>query len=227
MRATIVLLLLITRFDLLAQNKMVRIKAGEDALAVLRKEIYLYPAFIGGFVFFRDGTVNPGRLNYNTLVSEMHFLNDRGDTLALANEKTLKFVTVGADTFFYDNYYLREIATSTSIKLLSRQYLKVVDKQKIGGYDQPTSNSSISTYSSFTNGLMRYNINVKEDILMNRETVYYFGDRFNRFVPATKRNLLRMFAKNSTVAESLISRLNTDFTREKDLVNLVNSLPKP
>lgn len=227
MKAILIFLLIFTQCGLQAQNNVVRIKAGEDAAVILAKEIYLYPEFTAGFVFFRDGLVTAGKLNYNTLVNEMHFIGERGDTLALANEKTIKFILVGADTFYFGDFYLRQIATSESVKLLSMQHLKVLDKQKIGAYDQPTSNSSISSYNSYTNGLMRYKINVKEDILMNREIRYYFGDRFNRFFPATKKNLLRMFAKDSSPIEDIVRKLKTDFNKGEDLTKLVKALKAP
>ncbi len=46
----------------------------------------------------------------------MQFIDPKGDTLALANESTLNFISIGADTFFYKNKgYIEQVADYTFI----------------------------------------------------------------------------------------------------------------
>lgn len=206
------------------QNSVVRIKAGQTAASVLAREIYSYPEFTKGSVFFRDGRRSGGLLNYNMLVHEMQFISEKKDTLALADPQTIRAIVIESDSFFYDRFYMKQIAGGQSIRLLTRARLRVVDKQKIGAYDMPTSNASIESYNSFTNGLMRFAINVREDILMNKETLFFFADNYGTFLPANKRSLIKLLGRRYTAGESYLKEHDVNFNKEEDLLTLVSAL---
>lgn len=227
MRPLLVCLLLFAgNYLLKAQDSFVRIKPGENAAKIMAKEIYVYPEFTQGNAIFRDGKVNSGKLNYNMLVNEMHFINENGDTLSLTNEKTLRYLAIGADTFYYDNFFLQQLASGESLKLLRRRRIKIADKQKIGAYDQPTSNSAINSYSTFSDGLRMYNLNVREEVIMNKQTLYFFGDKYNSFLPATRKSLLKFFGKNHQLIENYLDNNHPDFNNEQDLLKMVQVLNK-
>src|SRR6478609_7956182 len=66
-------------------EKMYAVKIGEVPDQVIPREaIYLLPAFTQGSAFFKNGSSSKQRFNYNSLLDEMHFINERGDTLAIA-----------------------------------------------------------------------------------------------------------------------------------------------
>src|ERR1700712_5283487 len=101
------LILLICCVQLSAQmTAPIRVNAGDDLYTKLGHEIYLYPAFTTGTVAFRDGKMSQAKLNYNFLNGEVQFINDTGDTLSLANELTIKYLTIAKDSFFYSDGYL-------------------------------------------------------------------------------------------------------------------------
>jgi hypothetical protein len=62
---------------------------------------YAYPAFTKGYISFRDNRNRTVQLNYNYLFEEMMFLNNTGDTLAIANAPTIRQITIMADTFYF------------------------------------------------------------------------------------------------------------------------------
>ena len=224
MKISLSLLLLLCSCHLLSQPIPVRIKAGENAAKVLAKEIYTYPLFTKGIVLHRDGSRSGGLMNYNTLVNEMQFIDSKGDTLALSYPETVRFILIGADSFFYDRNYAQQLASGDALRLLKRATLRVADKQKIGAYDMPTSNASIESYNSFTNGLMRFAINVREDILMSRETKYFFADSYGSFHPANRRSLLKLLPRRYKEAEKYLKEHSVDFTNQADLIRLVDEM---
>ena len=217
-------LLLLVSLNAAAQKTLVRVKAGEDAATVLSKEIYIYPVFTKGTVVYRDGTRSGGLMNYNTLVHEMQFIDGNGDTLALSDPHTTRFILIDGDSFFYDRHYLKQVASGNALRLLKQARLRIADKQKIGAYDMPTSNSSIQSYNSITNGLMRLAINVREDILMSRETQYYFADNYGSPVPATRRSLINLLGRRYHEAEKYLKDHSVNFSNESDLINLVSEM---
>lgn len=199
----------------------VRVKAGEDLYEKLAKEIYLYPAFNKGIILFKDGKMSQANFNYNMLNGEMQFIDAKGDTLSLANELTIKYVTIAEDSFFYGDGYLRLIAENESAKIAKKQVIKVIDKQKIGAYDQPSSAGSVTSYSSLSNELRNYKLDTRQDILLAKQTSFYLGDKYNNFFRYTKKNVFKNFPKKEKELNEYLKTNNVNFDKEEDLVRLL------
>lgn len=199
----LLLLILIGYFDLTAQDStLVTIKAGNRVRDVLTPaDIYSYPEFTNGKVFFRDGSKAVGKMNYSRLVDQMLFIDHKGDTLALANEKTIKFIAVDRDTFYFDEGYVRLMVDYGDVKLAEKQIWVVSDTRKIGTHNRSTTTVAVTSLSSYTDETARaksYDLLINEDMVIRRETHYYFGDEYNRFARAGKKKLLLLFGKRRT-----------------------------
>src|SRR6185503_14680028 len=85
--------------DLSAQDStLVTIKAGSKVTDVLTSaDMYHYPEFTNGKVVLRDGTVVEVKLNYNRVFDQMLFIAPKGDTLALGDEKNIKYIAIHQD----------------------------------------------------------------------------------------------------------------------------------
>jgi hypothetical protein len=208
------------------QSGKILIKAGEDIGLKLAKEVYIFPDFTLGVVTSKDGSVSKGLLNFNLLNGEMQFIEPKGDTLSLADEQTIKLITIGKDSFYYDHVYLRLVASNPVVKLAIRERLKVVDKQRIGAYNQPSSSASIEAQNIYNSGAAIHRLNVKEDILMAKETLYYLGDKYNHFILANKKNLIKLFYRKQDEIEDFLRANRIDMTRLEDLVTLMGFLNK-
>jgi len=208
------------------QTHKILIKAGDDIGIALAKEVYLFSDFTIGMVGLKDGSASKGLLNYNMLNEEMQFIATKGDTLSLAEEHTIKFVTVGVDSFFYDHGYLQLIASSAVVKLAVKQRLKVIDKQRIGAYNQPSPTGSIEAQNTYNSGAISHRLNVREDILMAKQTDYYLGDKYNHFVSANKKNLVKLFSKKQDEIEDFLRTKRIDLNKVEDLVTLIGFLNK-
>src|SRR6185295_15738737 len=76
--------------------KTYTVPAGVEVKEIVpAREIFQYSDFKQGVVIFRDGTSAPGKLNYNRLVAELQFIDPKGDTLSLANEKNILIAIIG------------------------------------------------------------------------------------------------------------------------------------
>jgi hypothetical protein len=184
----------------------------------------MFAGFVDGRVIFRNGVIAASKLNYNLLNGEMQFIAPTGDTLSIANENTINHIEIGNLTFYYDQMYLQLVKAYPKVKLAARQQLKVVDKQKIGAYGQASPASSIDSYRSFSDGVRTYNLDIREDILLSRQTTYYLGDRFNNFLKANKKNLFNMFSKHEKALDKYLKENAPDFTNQEDLLKLITFL---
>lgn len=83
------------------------------------------------------------------MTETMQFIDPKGDTLALANENTLNFISIGADTFFYNNKgYIEQLTDYTVTKLLLRERIKT-SEEKIGAFGIPSSTTNIDAKKFF------------------------------------------------------------------------------
>ena len=214
------------QYPLMAQDSStITIRAGQNVADVMSPaEVFYYPQFINGNVFFRDGRKSSGKLNYNRLLDEMHFIDAGGDTLALTDEKTIRQVVIAADTFYYHEGYLRLIIRNEVSQLAIRQVWKLANKRKGGAYNTSSSVSSVSSRNSYFDGRRFHSITVKEDVVLSRINKYYIGDTHNRFVVAGQKNLQQLFPKEYSLIKNYVKENSVDFENKESLQKLMHFL---
>lgn len=219
---------LIFSFHLPAQtDSSWTVKASQEIKEVLSPGArFRYPEFVLGNVYFKDGTNSQAPLNLNLLNEEMQFINAKGDTLSIANEGTIKYLTINNDTFYYSKVYLELVMSNSLGKIAKKQRLKIGDVRKIGGYDQPSSVSAITSYTSIYNRSQMTKITPRAELLLSKETVYYLGDNYNHFLPANKKNLMKKFGRKESVIENFLQEKKIRFNNENDLKMLIDFLQK-
>ena len=226
MKSLLFLFALFCYTNLVAQKKgLVTVKAGENIMDVLpSSEVFYYPHFTNGQVFLRNGSKSEGKMNYNRLVDEMHFINPNGDTLALANENLIKYIAIGKDTFYYDAGYIRVLSAGNLVKLGVRQTWKITDTRQIGAYNSTNNSLGILSYTSVHNAGSIYDLIVNEDVILKKVERYYFGDNYYQFVTADKGNLLTLFPKEQQRISLYLKENKTNFNSLPDLEKLVQFL---
>ena len=210
-----------------AQDSTIIIKAGTSFNeSVPITDLYEYPQFVYGKVFFIPGDSSGGRLNYNRFLDQMQFIDFKGDTLNIAYPGTIKFIRISNDLFYYDNDYgyVKLIKANNTIKLAAKQTLKVLGRNKIGAYDMASPGSAIDSYSSLTIDHKNYNLTPREDITLTKKTEYYFGDKYNHFVLANKKNILRLYSKQEGTVTAYLKENSVDFNNPEDLEKLFQFL---
>lgn len=131
---------------------ILRIKGGPNwQQSVPIRDRYRYEQFRQGIITYNNGQRASGQLNYNILIGEMQFIAPKGDTLAVANEHTIRAIQIGENSFRYDpKYGFMEIrADFQPILLVFKPIFKTIRAEKNGGYQQSSGSSSITQYKSF------------------------------------------------------------------------------
>ena len=232
MKALLLLFFILPGYsNLFAQDStLVTIKTGNKVMDVLTAaDIFYYPQFTNGKVFFRDGTKGAAKMNYSRLFDQMLYVDPKGDTLALADEKTIKFITVDLDTFYFDEGYVKLVANNNFVKLAEKQIWVVADIRKIGTHNKSTTTFAVESFSTYTNGsdaAKSKDLILNEDIVLRKETQYYFGDEYNHFVRAGKKKLLQLFPKEQLSIENYLKENNVNFDKKEDLEKLVQFLSR-
>lgn len=196
------------------------IKPGVGILEVIPvHDIFLYPQFEQGTVVFKDGTSTAGRLNYNMLLATIQFVDPKGDTLSLANEQLIKHILVVKDTFYYSDAFLRIITGNGSVKLAERVFYREFI-QKPGSYELSSATTATNTISSILEK-RAYALNTDQELILKKSNQYYIGNRFNDFVIADKKNVLKLFQRHHTVIRNYFNEHAVDFTKAGDMQSLV------
>ncbi|HEX8334812.1 MAG TPA: hypothetical protein VF622_19465 [Segetibacter sp.] len=220
--------ILLWNITILAQDfRKVSVAEGTDIKdAVGVKQMFSYPDFTMGKVFFKEGGQASARLNYNLLVGQIQFINTNGDTLSLDNEYSIREITIGKDIFYFDKVYLKLVNGTEKVKLAFTERIKISDKLKSGGYGQPLSTSSVNSLSSVTDGSRVIKLNVNQQLILATDKKFYIGDRFNHFAPLNKKNLMKMFSKQQNAIEEYLRENSINFNEEIDVLKLLSFLQK-
>lgn len=214
-----------------AQDSTIFIAADQYVSEVATPErIYHYPNFQLGKVFFRNNTTTDALLNYNYLNGEIEFISPNNDTLAISKEQMLNIgkVVIDTSTFFYNKGYLELVAQNSVGKLLKKQKFDVLKREKLGGYDQPSSTSAIESYSSFKEnyGTRQFNLKVRENITLVLKTTYFFGDQYHVVLPANRKNIYKVYHSKKDLIDVYLKENVVDFNKPGDLKKIFAFLGK-
>lgn len=205
------------------QTQVFHVKAGETvADKVSLADMYRYPSFTKGMVYLKNGDQSSALLNYNALAGEMQFLNGL-DTLSLAKEDMIRLLTIGSDTFYFNNGYMELIESNKNVKLARKVTIKLASAQRKGAYGQSLA-SGADTYRGISNGNHITNLVIQEDMTLVKEPEYFFGNENNKFLPANKKNIIKLFSKQENKLSRFIDENKINFQKEEDLKMLISFL---
>ena len=219
----------------MAQNlQKYRLKEGEIVVkAIPEKERYSYENFKIGKILFTNGKSSTAPLNYNLLYGEMEFISEDGDTLSLAQEPLIQNIMIGDDLYYVDNRkgYLKVKTDYPSLKLAAKEKLMLIQKEREffvnpeNDHFRKLSDDEMSkknfpnnvpvTYQEF------YTKPLEGDLLLAKVVGYYFIDFNDRFHPAKKAKVLKIFPGKKRAIRNFIKENNINFHLEEDLEKLV------
>ncbi len=207
-------------------QEIIRIKAGEDMSSVY-KQMYRFPQFMKGKVYFMNKDSASGKLNYNMVIGKMQFIDRKGDTLVLSDNNPVRLVAIDTNLFYCNSTECVElVAGFPPAELAVSHQLKLLDEQKIGAYGLPSSTQSIENSQSYKANAADYRLQLNKDLVFTKESRYYLIDGDKHYLAANKKNLQKLFPKQKNVIEKYIDEHPVDFKNESDLKNIFLYLAK-
>lgn len=197
----------------------IRIK-GFDLPYFSEKEEYKYPSFTRAKVFFNDGDSAGGKLNFNYFNQLMQFADQKGDTVAIANENEVKFIVIALDTFFYNKVFYEWMATGPAARLAFKKTFKIVERQKLGAYNTGSPTDRVESLDAIREyGVHQLSVN-EEYVFLKTKTYYLTNKIDNHFVEASKQNIFSLFPGKRKILESYFDTNKVNFKKEEDVVDL-------
>lgn len=226
MKLHIALLAVLFSTTLAAQKRTyVTISTGENIMDKLTsEEVFLYPNFMQGKVYLKDGSIISTRMNYTRVTDEIHFINEKLDTLALGNEKMVKHIIIEKDTMFYDEGYVKQVLGGEKIRLAHKDKWTVIAANKKGAFNSTNNTVQLSAFTLYTASGRIYQLVVNEDIELKRTEQFWVGDENNHFLPANKKNFITLFPKLEPEIVAYLKANKTDFNKREDVEKIVSFL---
>ncbi len=194
----------------------IRVK-GNEAADFISKAQYKFPAFTRAKVFLKDGEIASARLNYDYFNQAMKYIDEKDDTLVIANENDINYISSVLDTFFYQNKYYEWIASSATARLAVRRTYKLVDREKIGAYGTSSPANKVESHTAIL-GITKLDLDISEELVFSKETTYYISSMKGHFVEANKKNISKLFPRKGI--EDYINQNKLNLNKEKDLIDV-------
>jgi hypothetical protein len=223
MRIVSILLILVVQLTAHAQdnNQVRRVRNGSDMTKTIPyAERFQYDVFKDGKVFFRNGNIVKAKLNYSLPHGEVQFVDARKDTMILTDKVFISKITIEADTFYYfeKHGHVRKLMNFNNVTLAEKQFIAQLDSERNSAYEQYTSTSAISVYSSYTNSRgLQQPLEGNDKVLLKRRVVHILIDRNQNAFLATKANLLRLFPKHKRSISQYLKDNDNEFVELKDI----------
>jgi hypothetical protein len=198
----------------------VYINGGSSLWENFTKEMYLYPSFKEGLVDLKDGRLIRAPLNYNKVLATVQFINEKNDTLVIANESTVNLIRIGDDLFFYRPQCVQSINPESKVKLYRQATVRIADVRQVGALGVANTSGGVESLNQVYTWMNSYQLQANEKLLLSKETNFYIDGNDNELLPASKSSILRRHAKNAARIKNYIKSNKTNFNNEKDLLQL-------
>jgi hypothetical protein len=208
--------------DAQTQNrKTFKINPGQKIMDVIPQAEALSAAgFVPGTIYFRNGKYANGFFLYNYLIPGLQFIDAKGDTLMIDNEKDVKYAVLEKDTFFYDHGFLHLVQAYPDMLLAEKRYFSFSNRQKLGGMGE-VSSASIDTYTSLSSDNYYSEIVAREILTLSRYKYLYIGDKYNNFTVVNKKSLLDLFPNNERAVLDYLKANKVDFSDTEAIKKLI------
>lgn len=205
------------------ESKIYKVNSIEDNKEELIRDTYRYPQFAAGVVHFKNGAATKARLNYHRFYDQVLFISPKGDTLALVDPGSYKYIAIGADTFYVqEEGYAERLTHYGGVNLLRKYIIEVAGREKKGGYGTYSSTTAVESRSQYTGEDGRLvPLQVDENTIYKGKSLYFLSDAFNNIFPATKKNFYNLFSKQEKRLKEYLDTHKVNFFHEQDLLQLM------
>ncbi|MDR6808673.1 hypothetical protein J2Y45_005885 [Dyadobacter sp. BE34] len=185
---------------------------------------YLFPAFVKGVVYFRNGTKSEAFLNYYYQDGQMRFLNPRADTLLFTGKYLIDYVAIGDRRFVLTDTHsdMEVIGEGGRVRLAARTQPEIAGNSlSYSGQHFSASEGNAAQVQMVTSqgGHVQWQNNASGH-RWRMKTSYFLIDQ-NRVVhAASRRAFLHVYGRNRRQLTRYLRENRIDFGHADDLQRL-------
>jgi hypothetical protein len=183
---------------------------------------YIYPQFISGKVFLKNGSSSSATLNFDLLLGEIAFLKGL-DTVIINRKNDIGIITIEQDTFIYRDVYYKMIH-SGRVKVCAKDRIKLIEIVKQGAFGTPNRSSAGESYSSTMINGNFINLVTTDDMVYRRDVEFYILTKNNELVIFRKKNVIELYLNKKAEIENYLKSNKVNFESQKDILRFADWL---
>lgn len=201
-------------------NQKVVIDNNKVAAEQLNPEFQqIFPDFRSARIAYKGLSPISCKANYNFLLDEIHYLNEKGETMAIANPLDLSFVMIDNRMFIPGKKGYYEVIEKGDVSLVYKWVCRIRSKSREGALGLSTDAPGVYQMNRISFDSREWNTKVNEEGLASVEVIPYLKTK-NRIIPVTGQgSFLKAFHDKESLRKYF--EINTvDFHKEADLRQL-------
>lgn len=184
---------------------------------------YILEHFQKGRVLQRSGEVHELELNYNSLTSEMIFING-GQYLAIAEPETVDSVFIGNRVFIPGFKKFYEVLTRTPFPLLEEYTCTLKEPGNNLGYGINSTTTSATPMKTMIQGGQAYGLTLPDGYTTVASHSFWIRVKGAMKPANSERHLNIIFPEKRAFISKWVKDHNTNFSESADMIALVEAL---
>jgi hypothetical protein len=182
---------------------------------------YLFPSFKEAMVKFRDGRYFSYKMNFNTLLCDMQFINTKGDTLAITNGELIDSIQLDSSYFIFDYQkgYFQIVAVSDAARLAIYRRSTFEPVQK-GGMGESKQSGGVEMINAMNTRQGARPLVLNQDIYAVRKTTYYLIFNRGDMETAGKAAFMKLYGGDVKSFDQYIRSNKINYNDQGDLERL-------
>jgi hypothetical protein len=180
---------------------------------------YRFKAFSDAEVTMKDGRTMVFKMNFNMLLCEMQFVNEKGDTLVVAKPEEIATIRLHNSLFYFDKNYYEVVAASDSVRLVVLRKVSF-EPVKIGPMGARVQSAGVSEYNAIATERGRVPLHLNEDIYAEKTTTNFLVGKNGEMVVANKAAWVKMFSPDKKSFDLFIKSNKINLNKLSDLETL-------
>ncbi len=180
---------------------------------------YRFPSFANATILFKNGTLSMAKMNFNTFLCKMQFIETTGDTLVVSKPEEIDSIRLNDRSFFYNKGYFEIIATYDSVKLAVLRKINI-DVVVTGALGITSHTANVENYDSYITSTAPKKLQFKDDLSVKKEMIYSLIGKNGVIVNASRSGFLKIFTNDKKSIEIFLKSNKINFNSQTDLEKL-------
>ena len=193
-------------------------KVSADSINPQFKQIF--PDFRGARIHYKGMMPIKCQANYNFLLDEILYINEKGEMMALANPVDLQYAIIDNRKFIpiHKGYY--EVIDEGEISLIYKWHCRIRQTKKEGVLGIDTDAPSVYQMNRISFDAKEWKMDVAQDALAFVEVVPYLKAKTKLIAVKGAGSFYKAYKGKSSEIKKYLSENPVDFKQEKDLRRL-------
>lgn len=180
----------------------------------------IFPGFQKGSIYYKGERPIECNLNYNFLLDEILFLNEKGEKMALANPQDVSKVIINDRTFIPSPKGYFEVIENGEVSLVYKWICRISKVGKEGALGISTDAPSVYQLNRFSFDAREWKMGVDEEAVAAVEVKPYLKID-SKFIQITDaKSFMKAFRGEKIKLNQYIDQNSVDFKKEADIRKL-------